>query len=113
MRRNAIDDSLQCSFCHKAQGAVAKLISSPSEYPRAYICDECIAVCNVIMEDERAEVGPPAPSLPHVLLGHPLASDFLASVENWIRQESLGEDAAEELAEMRRLASFMLQASTK
>ena len=32
---------------------MGKLISSPSEYPRAYICDECIAVCNSIIEDDR------------------------------------------------------------
>jgi ATP-dependent Clp protease ATP-binding subunit ClpX len=31
------------------------LISSPSDYPRAYICDECIAVCNSILEDDRSE----------------------------------------------------------
>ena len=37
------DDSLRCSFCHKSQDTVAKLISSPSDYPRAYICDECVA----------------------------------------------------------------------
>jgi ATP-dependent Clp protease ATP-binding subunit ClpX len=46
---------LRCSFCHKTQDAVAKLISSPSEYPRAYICDECVAVCNSILEDDRSE----------------------------------------------------------
>jgi ATP-dependent Clp protease ATP-binding subunit ClpX len=46
---------LRCSFCHKSQDAVAKLISSPSDYPRAYICDECVAVCNSILEDDRAE----------------------------------------------------------
>ncbi len=49
------DDILRCSFCHKTQDAVAKLISSPSEYPRAYICDECVAVCNSILEDDRSE----------------------------------------------------------
>src|SRR5205807_1343555 len=32
-----------------------KLISSPSDYPRAYICDECVAVCNSILEDDRTE----------------------------------------------------------
>jgi hypothetical protein len=42
-----------CSFCHKAQSVVGKLISSPSDYDRAYICDECIALCNSIMEDDR------------------------------------------------------------
>src|SRR5256714_61047 len=45
---------LRCSFCHKSQDAVAKLISSPSDYPRAYICDECVAVCNSILEDDKA-----------------------------------------------------------
>jgi ATP-dependent Clp protease ATP-binding subunit ClpX len=49
------DESLRCSFCHKSQDAVAKLISSPSDYPRAYICDECVAVCNSILEDDRSE----------------------------------------------------------
>src|ERR1700678_802343 len=49
------DDTLRCSFCHKSQDAVAKLISSPSDYPRAYICDECVAVCNSILEDDKGE----------------------------------------------------------
>jgi ATP-dependent Clp protease ATP-binding subunit ClpX len=52
------DESLRCSFCHKSQDAVAKLISSPSDYPRAYICDECVGVCNSILEDDRSEVLP-------------------------------------------------------
>jgi ATP-dependent Clp protease ATP-binding subunit ClpX len=52
------DNSLKCSFCHKAQGVVGKLITSPSDYPRAYICDECIAVCNSIMEDDKPEPAP-------------------------------------------------------
>jgi ATP-dependent Clp protease ATP-binding subunit ClpX len=53
--RSGSDDNLRCSFCHKSQDAVAKLISSPSDYPRAYICDECVAVCNSILEDDRTE----------------------------------------------------------
>src|ERR1700744_861817 len=52
------DDTLRCSFCHKSQDAVAKLISSPSDYPRAYICDECVAVCNSILEDDRKATPP-------------------------------------------------------
>lgn len=55
MKRNGSDESLRCSFCHKSQDVVGKLISSPSDYPRAYICDECIAVCNSILEDDKAE----------------------------------------------------------
>jgi ATP-dependent Clp protease ATP-binding subunit ClpX len=37
---------------------VGKLISTPSDYPKAYICDECVAVCNSILEDDRAERAP-------------------------------------------------------
>ena len=55
MKRTGSDDSLRCSFCHKSQDVVGKLISSPSDYPRAYICDECIAVCNSILEDDRQD----------------------------------------------------------
>ena len=54
------EESLRCSFCHKSQDAVAKLISSPSDYPRAYICDECVAFCNSILEDDRSEAQPGA-----------------------------------------------------
>jgi ATP-dependent Clp protease ATP-binding subunit ClpX len=56
--RSSSDDGLRCSFCHKSQDAVAKLISSPSDYPRAYICDECVAVCNSILEDDRLDTKP-------------------------------------------------------
>jgi ATP-dependent Clp protease ATP-binding subunit ClpX len=58
--RTGTEEILRCSFCHKSQDAVAKLISSPSDYPRAYICDECVAVCNSILEDDRAAVPPAA-----------------------------------------------------
>ena len=34
---------------------MGKLISSPSDYPRAYICDECIEVCSRILDDDKAE----------------------------------------------------------
>src|SRR2546423_2573300 len=53
--RTGTEENLRCSFCHKSQDAVAKLLSSPSDYPRAYICDECVAVCNSILEDDRTE----------------------------------------------------------
>ena len=62
MKRAGSDESLRCSFCHKSQDVVGKLISSPSDYPRAYICDECIAVCNSILEDDRPDSHPAAPN---------------------------------------------------
>ncbi|HSY13869.1 MAG TPA: ATP-dependent Clp protease ATP-binding subunit ClpX [Verrucomicrobiae bacterium] len=58
--RTGSEEVLRCSFCHKSQDAVAKLISSPTDYPRAYICDECVAVCNSILEDDRTEAQPGA-----------------------------------------------------
>jgi ATP-dependent Clp protease ATP-binding subunit ClpX len=61
------EEALRCSFCHKSQDAVAKLISSPSDYPRAYICDECVAVCNSILEDDRsADAAHPANTAGHL-----------------------------------------------
>jgi len=38
---------------------VEKLISSPSEYPRSYICNECVGVCQQILEDEKREQSSP------------------------------------------------------
>jgi ATP-dependent Clp protease ATP-binding subunit ClpX len=61
VKRTTSDDTLRCSFCHKSQDVVGKLISSPSDYPRAYICDECIAVCNSILEDDRQDHSHGAP----------------------------------------------------
>ena len=54
-KRPNSDEVLRCSFCRKTQDAVGKLISSPGDFPRAYICDECVAVCNSILEEERSE----------------------------------------------------------
>ena len=114
MRRNdQADESLRCSFCHKSQKNVGNLISSPSDYPKAYICDECILVCASILEDVRPQPEP-VDSDPQAernpLLDHPLASEFLTSVERWIDQESLGADCANEFAEMRSLAMRLIAA---
>ncbi|HEY4536473.1 MAG TPA: ATP-dependent Clp protease ATP-binding subunit ClpX [Enteractinococcus sp.] len=45
-------DLLKCSFCGKTQKQVRKLIAGPG----VYICDECIELCNEIIEEELAEV---------------------------------------------------------
>ena len=58
MKRTGPEESLKCSFCHKAQDAVGKLISSPGDYPRSYICDECVTVCNSILEEDFLETSP-------------------------------------------------------
>ena len=65
MKKFNPDEPLRCSFCHKTQEQVEKLISSPSDYPRAYICNECVGVCQTILEDEKREqVTAPARQLP-------------------------------------------------
>jgi len=58
-------NTLHCSFCGKSQDVVGKLISTPNDYPRAYICDECVVACNRAMGDLPAPPYPrraPAPS---------------------------------------------------
>ena len=55
LNRAGSDNTLRCSFCHKSQDVVGKLISTRSDYPRAYICDECIAVCNSILKDDKSD----------------------------------------------------------
>ncbi len=46
-------DLLKCSFCGKSQKQVKKLIAGPG----VYICDECIDLCNEIIEEELSEAG--------------------------------------------------------
>jgi hypothetical protein len=59
LQRTDLDDSLRCSFCHKEKGATGKLISSTGDFSRAYICPECVAVCVMILEDDRPELATP------------------------------------------------------
>ncbi len=48
-RKGAGGEHLRCSFCGKSQNEVKKLIAGPT----VYICDECIALCNDIIREER------------------------------------------------------------
>lgn len=47
-------DLLKCSFCGKSQKQVQQLIAGP----QIYICDECVALCNEIIEERIAEQQP-------------------------------------------------------
>ena len=42
------NDRLKCSFCGKTQDQVKKLIAGPE----VYICDECVELCNQILDEE-------------------------------------------------------------
>lgn len=48
MANRNITKSVKCSFCGKPQEMVKRIVTGPN----AYICDECIAICNNIIEDE-------------------------------------------------------------
>ncbi len=61
MKKKPTDESLRCSFCNKTQNDVRKLIAGPT----VFICDECVRVCNDIIDDDQAiETGSSTPQLP-------------------------------------------------
>ena len=49
MAGKMIDDVVRCSFCGKTQAQVRKLIAGPNN---TYICDDCVAICSEIIEEE-------------------------------------------------------------
>jgi hypothetical protein len=100
---------LQCSFCGQSQDMVGKLISSPSDYPRAYICDECVE--KYTPDEHRFLSSAPAalPNRPsHCLMCHPDALRLLAAIERWALAERERGDSDAELAEVRRMARAMM-----
>ena len=60
MKRNSTEESLRCSFCNKSQNDVRKLIAGPT----VFICDECVRVCNDIIDDDQ---GVDSDAKPHPL----------------------------------------------
>ncbi len=48
------DNRLKCSFCGKSQDQVKKLIAGPG----VYICDECVDLCNEILDEELFDSAP-------------------------------------------------------
>jgi len=73
------DALLKCSFCGKSQKQVKKLIAGPG----VYICDECIELCNEIIEEELGET-----SLP-MLAELPKPRDIFAFLDEYV----VGQDA--------------------
>jgi ATP-dependent Clp protease ATP-binding subunit ClpX len=62
-KQSAFDAHLKCSFCGKSQEKVRKLIAGPG----VYICDECVELCNEILDEELLESHggmAPAPTRP-------------------------------------------------
>jgi len=68
------DTLLKCSFCGKSQKQVKKLIAGPG----VYICDECIELCNEIIEEELGETALP------VLSELPKPREIFAFLEEYV-----------------------------
>ena len=105
-------DLLKCSFCGKSQKQVKKLIAGPG----VYICDECIDLCNEIIEEELAESSDvkldelPKPSeihefLDNYVIGQDKAKRTLAvAVYNHYKRIQAGEKARDTRGEQVELA---------
>lgn len=69
------DKLLYCSFCGKSQHEVRKLIAGPS----VFICDECVELCNDIIQEEIEESASPSQSsqlpTPHEI--HAILNDYV------------------------------------
>ncbi len=48
---NSYEKELKCSFCGRSKDSVGKLIAGPG----VYICDECVELCNSIIEEQTEE----------------------------------------------------------
>ena len=73
-------DLLKCSFCGKSQKQVKKLIAGPG----VYICDECIELCNEIVDEELSDSG----------AGVPLELPKPQEIFDFLNQYVIGQEAA-------------------
>ena len=51
-KRAYAGDARHCSFCHRSTEEVERLIAGPED---VYICDECVALCIEILEEEKQQ----------------------------------------------------------
>ena len=71
-------DLLKCSFCGKSQKQVKKLIAGPG----VYICDECIDLCNEIIDEELTTPSTlDLDNLPRPMEIHGALNDYVVSQE--------------------------------
>ena len=77
-KTNGKGSDLVCSFCGKSQDEVKKLIAGPS----VYICDECIELCNEIIEEEyQKEEAASAVSMPKPMEIKAIIDDYVIEQE--------------------------------
>ena len=87
------DNRLKCSFCGKGQDQVKKLIAGPG----VYICDECVDLCNEILDEELFEGGaqaqPAAESTAPQMVDIPKPQEIKAFLD----QHIIGQSAAKKI----------------
>ncbi|MGE0201641.1 MAG: ATP-dependent protease ATP-binding subunit ClpX [Candidatus Melainabacteria bacterium] len=84
------ENRLKCSFCGKSQDQVKKLIAGPE----VYICDECVELCNEILDEEffeaeEAEKSPDTPELTQVPKPH--------EIKNFLDEHIIGQEDAKKI----------------
>jgi len=65
-----VGETPRCSFCHKRQDDVRKLVAGPT----VFICDECVEVCNDIIFDDQRDLAKTNAAQRHISLMEPTAS---------------------------------------
>lgn len=122
------DSHLKCSFCGKSQEQVRKLIAGPG----VYICDECVDLCNEILDEELFDsgaVGPqtpprpePAPVKRRVTAGKTLGLGQIPKpreIKNFLDEHVIGQDEAKKVLSVavynhyKRLSFVPVKGSTK
>jgi ATP-dependent Clp protease ATP-binding subunit ClpX len=87
------DNRLKCSFCGKSQDQVKKLIAGPG----VYICDECVDLCNEILDEELFEGGaaaqPAAESTAPAMVDIPKPQEIKA----YLDQHIIGQQTAKKI----------------
>jgi len=76
-------ESIRCSFCGKRQEQVSRIIAGPN----VYICNECVSLCNGIIQDEMSPMSSPSLELPDTL---PTPQEIKTYMDRYI----IGQDQA-------------------
>lgn len=98
------DSHLKCSFCGKSQEQVRKLIAGPG----VYICDECVDLCNEILDEElldtNAAGSQPAPKSEPPQKRRARSSNFSLNqipkpreIKNYLDEHVIGQDEAKKV----------------